>query len=591
MSRSAVGAVVSQQTKESETKESARAASGEALRRETRIREARREESRMEESRKAPPRRNGEVRTLPASGVRRERNLAKLAASKPIRSKGRSLGRLGSLDARLKLPGELDDKEARPRDAMLLRRRGAKNGERLDQPARGDKSLRYENGRSVHARQNGLLKAQSSFAPAPLCEWEVGPARAGDHPSIYQWLLAVFHAPSREEFHAEHDDPSYEPANRLLIKRGSRIISHAQISKRMMNFGPLQLPVSQLSWLGTLPEFRGQGAASQLLAAVDERMHRDGSMLGLLRTRSPRFFHRAGWAVCGRHCLSRGGAHDILARYWAQPELRRQPLNIRLWRHFELAALMRIYAQNTGQSFGPLGRDEAYWRWLISRGAFDHIVIALAGPDRLDINESAAPIVGYAVVRQKRIVELLRNEAYPTADAQILARACSDAIERRGSEIVLEAPASDPLHEFIRSAGGTLHHHESVDGEVMMAKVLDPVRFMEKLSPLIEARYRSAIERCKALEKGCELGVLAGDERFSIECNRRGVRVARGRIGRGYIACTSAESTRLLLGHCSAREAAEQGRLTSSTQSALEIATALFPRLPTWRPTWDDLPA
>ena len=79
---------------------------------------------------------------------------------------------------------------------------------------------------------------------------------------------------------------------------------------------------------------------------------------------------------------------------------------------------------------------------------FDHIIIALAGPDRLDLNEAAAPIVGYAVVRQERIVELMTDPAYPTAGVQLLARACSDAIERRGHEIVLEAPAEDPLHRF-----------------------------------------------------------------------------------------------------------------------------------------------
>lgn len=555
MSRSAVGAVVSNETKESDTKESARAASGEALReprhRDSRIREAQTRAAQREESRKIVSRRNGEAT-------------------------GRSLGRLASRQPIHKLPGEIDDKEARHRHARALR-------------AIAGKAAHSINGRPDPARRNGRHDATNSIAVVPACDWQVVPARAGDHPSIYQWLLAVFHGPSREEFHAEHDDPTYDPANRLLIKRGSRIISHAQLLKRTMNFGPLRLPVSQLCWPGTLPEFRGQGAATRLLAAVDERMSRDGAVLGLLRTRSPRFFHRAGWAVCGRHCLSRGGAHDILARYWAQPELRRQPLNIRLWRHFELAALMRIYAQNTSESFGPFARDEAYWRWLISRGAFHHIIIALAGPDRLDIHETAAPIVGYAVVRHNRIVELLRNEAYPTAGVQILARACSDAIERRDSEIVLEAPANDPLHGFIQTAGGTLHHRESFDGEVFMAKVFDPVGLLERLTPLVEARFRSAVERSKSLEKGCELGLLAGDERFSIECGRRGVSIARGRVGRSYLACTAAELTRLLLGHCSAREAAEQGRLTASTQSALEIADALFPRLPTWRPMWDDL--
>ncbi len=168
-------------------------------------------------------------------------------------------------------------------------------------------------------------------------------------------------------------------------------------------------------------------------------MLRDGAALGLLRTRVPHFFHRCGWAVCGRHCYSKAKTRDILARYWAEPGLRRGTMNIRLWKHFEMPALMRIYAQNTAGGCGPLARSETYWRWLISRGAFDQIMIALAGPDRLDLNEISAPIAGYAVVRQERVVELLTDPAYPRAGVQLLARACSDAIERRGNEIVLEA--------------------------------------------------------------------------------------------------------------------------------------------------------
>ena len=47
--------------------------------------------------------------------------------------------------------------------------------------------------------------------------------RAGDHPDIYQLLLAVFQGPSREEFSASQDDPNYEPANRLLVKQGALV--------------------------------------------------------------------------------------------------------------------------------------------------------------------------------------------------------------------------------------------------------------------------------------------------------------------------------------------------------------------------------
>jgi hypothetical protein len=223
---------------------------------------------------------------------------------------------------------------------------------------------------------------------------------------------------------------------------------------------------------------------------------------------------------------------------------------------------------------------------LISRAAFDHIVIALAGPDRLELTETVAPIVGYAVVRQERVVELLTNPEHPTARYQLLARTCADAIERRGSEIVLEAPSGDPLHEFVQSAGGIVHHQEADGDEVFMVKVLDAVAFLNRLAPLIEARARAADP-----SGTCELGLLIEREKLQLSVGRRGAKICRDRLGRSYISCNRCEFTRLLLGHSSPVDAARQGRLTASTQTALDLAEILFPRLPSWRPPWDDLAA
>ncbi len=452
-------------------------------------------------------------------------------------------------------------------------------------PSRSQRAKQPDARRQTPAANGSPATIEHRITTEPAA-WSVVEARAGDHPSIYQWLLAVFHGPSRQEYHAEHDDPTYEPRNRLLVKRGTRLVSHGQIVRRMMQFGSLQLPVDQLAWVGTLPEFRCQGAASRLLGMADERMRDHGAALGVLRTRVPRFFHRAGWAVCGRHCSSRAKTAEILARYSAEPALRNGALNIRLWRHFELPALMRLYAQNTSGMFGPLERSEPYWRWLISRAAFDHIVIALAGPDRLELTETVAPIVGYAVVRQQRIVELLTNPAYPTARYQLLARACADAIERRGSEIVLEAPCDDPLHQFVQSAGGAVQHRETDGDEVFMVKLVNEVGFLTRLAPLIETRARAA-----SPAETCELGLLIDGNKFLLTVGRRGTTISRERLGRSYIACNRCEFTRLLLGHSSPAEAAAQGRLTASTQTALDLAEVLFPRLPAWRPPWDDLAA
>ncbi len=439
------------------------------------------------------------------------------------------------------------------------------------------------------ARVAGLA-ANPLSAPSAEPLWSgsvrVDRGRAGDHSDIYQLLLAVFHGPSREEFHAAQDDPAYEPANRLLIKRSGRCVAHVQLVPRTMLFGSLKLPADQLAWLVTLPEFRSQGLAGHLLGAAQRALAADGGMLGMLRTRIPHFFRRSGWAVCGRHSRSRAKARQILAHYSATPELRRQPLNIRLWRHVELPALMRIYAQNTATATGPLERTEAYWRWLLGRKAYDHIIVALNGPDKLELNEATAPIVGYAVIRQNRVVELLSDPAHPTAGPQLLARACADAIERDQHDMILEAPPQDPLHKFLAEAGGQFHHHEADDQEVLMMRLADPALIMRRFAPLLTERWQAA-----GLGRRCELGLIVGEEKHLLTVSGRGVRWAAGRLGRNYLTCNRAEFTRLVLGHSDPAEAIAQNRLTASTQTALQAASALFPRVPLWRPPWDDLTA
>ncbi len=132
---------------------------------------------------------------------------------------------------------------------------------------------------------------QDVFSETPVPgEVRLVAGRSGDHASVYHMLLAVFQGPSRDEFHLQAEDPFYEPSDRLLVKRGFRVISHLHLTHRSMLFGGLTLPVTGFHWLGTLPEFRNQGLATRLLTEAQRRIAADGSVLGLLRTRARDFF-------------------------------------------------------------------------------------------------------------------------------------------------------------------------------------------------------------------------------------------------------------------------------------------------------------
>jgi ribosomal protein S18 acetylase RimI-like enzyme len=413
-------------------------------------------------------------------------------------------------------------------------------------------------------------------------------AGAGDHPAIFHFLTALFQEPSRAEFKAAIEDPFYEPRDRLLVYRGRRLAAHAHLTHRTMQFARLQLPVAGLQWLGVLPAACGQGIGRHLLLAAEKRMAADGAAIGLIRTRIPHFFRRTGWAMCGRHNYSRAAPRPLLARLLDRGLHQRRPrnLHVRPWRRWELQAVLRIYHRNLASACGALERSEAYWQWLIRRQAYDQFYVALEGPDLLDLEETSTRVVGYAAIHGERIVELQTAGGHPRAAGELLARVCGDAIEHDRHCVLLQAPPSDPLHELFLEAGGIHYHHEADRGEVYMARLLDPLGLLRRLSDEFLRRADAA-----GLPRPLDLGLLVEGQKYRIEIGREGVTVTGQRIGRSYLSLNVADFTRLLLGDLDWDRAKAEGRLEVSTQLAEEAGRALFPRLPLWYPPFDHLRA
>jgi len=415
----------------------------------------------------------------------------------------------------------------------------------------------------------------------------VVPASAADHPSIYNFLTAVFQAPTRGEFRASLDDPRYQPLDRLVVKRGAEIVAHAHVTRRAMQFGPLRLPVAGLDWLGTLPRFRGQGYGDRLLTAAEQHMASAGALVSLTWTKIPRFYRRTGWALCGRRFYCRAGARDVVSGLMDRGLLRRgrRRLNIRPWRRVELGALVRIYNQNLGSAHGPFERTEAYWKWLIHRKAFDQIFVALDGPDLLELEELHAPIVGYMVTRGERIVELLAAPGHRTAPAELLARACRDGMERGRHTVRLDASPGSRIHKLFRAAGGSPQHETDHD-LMLMAKLLSPVKLLRALGGEFHRRAQDA-----DLVRPVDLGLLVDGRKYRLALTSNGVEAIDRTIGRSYLRMNVADFTRLVLGHLDWDDALADGRVDASTNVALAAARVLFPRLPLWLPPLDNLPA
>lgn len=457
--------------------------------------------------------------------------------------------------------------------------------------------LSAENSAFGEQRQPAAQGNPSGFSPHVV---QAGP---GDHPSIFNLLNRVFQAPSQAEFQAQLEQPFYEPANRLVVRRGDEVVAHVRNSNRDLHFGRAKLPVAYLSELATGPEYRNLGIGSALVESAENLARSEGAVFVLTRTCTPRLFLSRGWAPCGRHCFSTAAPRDLLAHLNAtgqaqpsaattlaarlQPEFRPPPeLNIRLWRHVEQAALARLYAENTQQAYGAIVRSDEYWRWLLSRQGYERIYIAIEGPDKLDLDDLLEPIVGYAAMKEGRIVEMMTSRNRPDAAMQLLSRACGDAIERDHHQLRIDAAPGHPLHQLFLLAGGSHVARETVGGDTIMIKLFDPLAFLRNLCATLHERAKAA-----SLPRPTELGLLLNGEKHQLTITRRSVRLESGRLGRSYLTCTSALLTQLLLGHLNVKQAVAAERFAASTQVAAETASVLFPKLPFWLPSLDDLPA
>jgi GNAT superfamily N-acetyltransferase len=456
----------------------------------------------------------------------------------------------------------------------------------------------------------GHLSSATAVAPPPETpRLRLLAARTGDQPSIHELLVSVFHGPSLGEFQAQLDEPGYVASDRLIVKDGDEIAAHLRLARQTIQIDSLPISAARFMDLATAPEFRERGLATALLAAGERAAAERGALVGLTRTRMPALFARQGWSICGRHTFSEASPRAVLAELSADAAAtaaagQTSPLSIftpqliivRPLRRIELRAIVRLYEQHlTGKSGWPI-RSEEYWEWLLARGACDRVYVASDSSDPTDFDRLSESILGYACVRQSRIVELLAGGRDDVA-RQLIERVCADSREQDGWAVRFDAPAGDALHDVFRRAGGRLTINQEVGGECFMAKLLDPLAALRRISPLLAARARAAKINQQA-ELGIELragrgrtaragsGVL---ERFRILIDKRTVRVETGGPSKHCVTLAYSDLAPLLLGDTSIETMVQSGRLRATTSRANQLAAILFPGDIYFRPPLDDL--
>jgi predicted acetyltransferase len=412
---------------------------------------------------------------------------------------------------------------------------------------------------------------------------------AGDHKLVYALLRAANRAPAYERFQSWLDEPSYEPLNRLLVKRGSQLVAHSQVFDRVAWFQGMQFPVGGIEDPATLLEYRGAGYERLLLSAAEQAIRHRRAVVAIARTDQPNLFRSAGWSEANGQRHTEANVNDVLARLAQTPAavlpLRpTRPLRIRLWRQVELDPLQRLYRRAMPTTWGALDRSEAYWRWFVNRRAHDELIVAIYGRDDWTALDVPAHIVGYVMTRGSRVVELATLPAFGRAAEPLLARACHDAIERDHRTLSLHLPSADPLHEVLLAAGGGWSTGGR-NGGTLMLKLLDPVRWIEGLQKVLVDRATAA-----GLELPVSIAFDTGRRKYRLDLTHQGARLVRARGEALDVSCSPEMLGALFLGNVAVDAVQQSGRVVFRAAAAAALQTAsLFPPIPFWQSSLDSL--
>ena len=421
---------------------------------------------------------------------------------------------------------------------------------------------------------------------------------AGDNPLVLQLLIQANQCDLAEDFQSRLDEPLYQPSDRLLVRRDDQLIGQVQVSKLIAWFHGQRFPIARLQDFVTLPEYRANNIDAPLLEVAESVAVNEGAILGVVRTDRPEWFEHHGWSCCRGQGHTRANTRAILSHLDAQQTRRSRraaKIEIRTWRHFELDCISRVYQQMSTNMWGSLQRSLENWQWLVGRKAHDQILIAIehnsetsdedpavSTPDQGDQARTTdladLPIVGYAVVRDSCIVEMLTLPGHASVRAQLLSQACRDAIDRDHHFVSLHTPAADPMHELLVTAGGSWIADSAASGGRWMLKLLAPDRWIERLYPVLHERARDA-----GIRRPLEIELAVGDQSQRFTLTRRSSRLEAIPSSPVAVQCNWHGLQDLLTSNLTFPEAIAQGRLRTPHLSILRTLAALFPPKLFWQ--------
>lgn len=135
-----------------------------------------------------------------------------------------------------------------------------------------------------------------------------------------------------------------------------RLVSQMQILPLAVSIGHADLPLGGVASVATPPEHRRRGYVDQMLLAACGEMRERGMALCILHPFKNSFYRRFGWGTCQER-----------RRYTGEPALfvpflRQQRGQFTAGSDADIVELNGIYTRALRGRFGPIVRDEAWWR-------------------------------------------------------------------------------------------------------------------------------------------------------------------------------------------------------------------------------------
>ncbi|MGY8767227.1 MAG: GNAT family N-acetyltransferase [Pirellulales bacterium] len=425
----------------------------------------------------------------------------------------------------------------------------------------------------------------------------VSPASQGDRFSIFQLMQRAMMKPSEADLLWQLERPGYTPAEHLICRYGQELVGHVHLVPRKVHWGSTNIDAFYVEHFATASEYSDLDIPQALLTAIDARIERSNATLAITRTNSPEPFLQRGWTGLGESYVSKAPVIDILTALNAPVDtgpivslspVKKRKISVRLWRQVETDALRNLYEKCLDNSYGSTARSDEHWQWLLNRRAFDRIYIAIDGGNKLALDGDMSRILGYAVVSENSILEMMTvNDDRRPAEI-LMSRICSDALENDQSHIQFQAEPEHELHQVLRNCqigssvlGG---NRGNIQRSHLLVRAGNPIQFLAEMAPSLHQ-----IAAQNLVEFPCELGLEIDGEKYCLHFEKNRISLTDDKLGRSFLRLSSRTLMRILLGDLDFSSAIESGQVFASNQVATNLVSKIPTKKPIWFTQWDDL--